>query len=172
MHLLNRSKNARAKRSNRLPGLYPLAIVGLSLFASCLPLFGKTLAKYEPPDGSIYYGYCASGYWSEEGFKKTISRIENQISPKPFLLYSFFVHAKENGRWNGWEWRAEGPNGKPVHGSGQYLKRVRDAGYTPVIAWTWMDWIKHEKSPRLQDLVAGKYDWYLDEWIEGGAFGG
>lgn len=124
-------------------------------------------AKYEPPDGSIYYGYCASGYWSETGMQNTLDRIYERVSDKPFLLYSFFVHAKEKGRWNGWRWRAEGPNGKPVHGSGTYLERVRDNGFVPVIAWTWMDWRDHSQSPTLDGLIRGEYDWYLDDWING-----
>jgi hypothetical protein len=30
-----------------------------------------------------------------------------------------------------------------------------------------MNYGDEEHSPRLQDLVAGKYDWYLDDWIAG-----
>lgn len=139
------------------------AVCGLIVPLSSL--FGA--AKYEPPDGSIYYGYSASGYWSDSQMKSTLDRIHNNVSDKPFLLYSFFVHAKEKGRWNGWYWRENGPDGQPVHGSGAYLERVRDNGYVPVIAWTWMDWRDHSQSPSLKGLLRGEYDWYLDEWITG-----
>lgn len=124
-------------------------------------------AKYEPPDGSIYYGYCLSGYWSDAEFDRNIDTIYNTVSDKPFVLMSIFVHAMENGRWNGWEYRPEGPNGKYVHGSGDYVKKVVEKGYVPVLAWTWMDWLDHSQSPTIQGLLRGEYDWYIDEWIEG-----
>ena len=150
--------------SIRLLGLIAMAFGSFNTVAFS---GAEQLAKYEPADGSIYLGYCASDYWSQESFDNMIDSIHTEVSEKPFLLYSMFVHAKEKGRWNGWEYRKDGPDGKPVHGSGAYLERIRDAGYTPVVAWTWMDWLDHSQSPSLKGLVRGEYDWYLDEWIEG-----
>lgn len=138
-----------------------------ALVSLCFVQSVQALAKYEPPNGSIYYGYCLSGYWSDAEFDHRIEQTYQEVSDKPFLLASIFVHAMENGRWNGWSYRPEGPNGKYVHGSGDYVKAVVDRGYIPVLAWTWMDWSNHATSPSLQGVVRGEYDWYIDEWIEG-----
>lgn len=143
---------------------YSASILCLSF---ALSSFAEAGAKYEPEDGSIYLGYCASGYWSESELNQTLETIETEVSDKPFLLYSMFVHAKESGRWNGWNYRKDGPNGREVHGSGDYVKSIVAKGFTPVLSWTWMDWSDHSQSPTLQGLVRGEYDWYLDEWIEG-----
>lgn len=137
------------------------------LFGLCCAHTAIAQAKFEPPDGSIYYGYCLSGYWSEAEMDQRIQHVHDNVSDKPFVLYSMFVHAMENGRWNGWSYRPEGPNGKYVHGSGDYVKRVVERGYIPVLAWTWMDWADHSQSPTIQGLLRGEYDWYIDEWIAG-----
>ena len=149
----------------RIPLLRAASTALLSLLAFSVSADAR--AKFEPADGLIYHGYCLSGYWTEEDLDRTLNTLHEEVSDRPWLLYSMFVHAKENGRWNGWEWRAEGPDGQPVHGAGKHLQWIRDRGYTPVMAWTWMDWSNHATSPSIAGLLRGEYDWYIDEWIDG-----
>jgi len=147
--------------------LFPRTVSAVLLSSACFVQSVYSLAKFEPPDGSIYFGYCLSGYWSSDEFDQRIDQTYQEVSAKPYLLSSIFVHAMENGRWNGWNYRPDGPNGKIIHGSGEHVKAVVDRGYIPVLAWTWMDWANHANSPSLQGVVRGEYDWYIDEWIEG-----
>lgn len=60
------------------------------------------------------------------------------------------------------------PDGGTCAGEAKgFAELDRTHGFVPVIAWAWMNFGDEEHSPKLQDVVAGKYDWYLDDWIKG-----
>lgn len=125
-------------------------------------------AKYEPSDGSVYHGLCLTGYWDANVFSKNLERYRTNVTEQPLALHSWFAHCKEKGKWRTWHWMDHTPDGGrgggPVKG---FAELSRKHGMVPVIAWAWMDYGNEEQSPRLQDVPAGKYDWYLDDWIKG-----
>lgn len=125
-------------------------------------------AKYEPADGSVYHGLCLSGYWDADLFAKNLERYRTTVTEQPLVLHSWFAHCQEKGKWRTWHWMDRTPDGGRGGGPAkQYAELSRKHGMAPLIAWTWMNWGDDQNSPRLQDLVAGKYDWYLDDWIKG-----
>ncbi|HEX8912624.1 MAG TPA: glycosyl hydrolase [Humisphaera sp.] len=128
----------------------------------------RTLAKYEPPDGSVYHGVCLTGFWSRDEFARSLAKWRAEVTDRPLVLQSWFAHCKENGKWRTWHWMDRTPDGGTCVGEARdYAETSRRNGLVPVIAWAWMDFGNERNSPRLQDLVAGKYDWYLDDWIKG-----
>ncbi|HZZ42439.1 MAG TPA: glycosyl hydrolase [Tepidisphaeraceae bacterium] len=148
-----------------------LGLLSLLGFLLCAPVLAAdppvTLAKFEPPDGVVYHGACISGEWGEADFKKALANYQTKVTDKPMALCSMFAHCMEMGHWNTWRWTKPTPDGNWGNGVGESIERIQAHGMVPVVAWTWMDWHQMAKSPRLQDLVAGKYDWYLDDWITG-----
>ena len=147
---------------------FMMALVTLSavLLSASVPS-AALHAKFEPADGITYHGVCLSGYWSDTDFDKRLKAYQAAVPDKPLALYSLFAHCMENGHWNTWRWTKPTPDGNWGNGVGVNIERVRDRGFVPVVAWTWMDWHQMKNSPRLQDVPAGKYDWYLDDWIKG-----
>lgn len=126
-----------------------------------------TSHKFEPPDGVTYHGVCLSGYWGDADFEQGLKAYQTAVPEKPVALYSMFAHCMESGHWNTWRWTKPTPDGNWGNAAGDQIKRVRDRGFVPIVAWTWMDWHQMKNSPRLQDVPTGKYDWYLDDWIKG-----
>lgn len=126
-------------------------------------------AKFEPPDGSVYHGVCLNGYWDGAEFDRNLARFRADVTDQRLVLHSWFAHAKERGKWRTWHYMNETPDGSgPTAGSAEsYANLSRRHGMVPLIAWTMMDWHDEPQSPRLQDLVAGKHDWYVDDWIRG-----
>ncbi len=138
--------------------------------ASALPPAKKTpLAKFEPADGSTYHGVCLPGYWIAPEFEANLARYRKVVGERPpLVLHSWFAHCKENGKWRTWHWMNDTPDGGKCAGEARgFAELDRKHGLVPVIAWTWMDFGNEARSPRLQDVVAGKFDWYLDDWITG-----
>ena len=128
----------------------------------------RPLAKYEPPDGSTYHGVCLSGYWTLKEFNANLARFRTTVTDRPLVLHSWFAHCQENGKWRTWHWMDKTPDGGQCAGpASDFAETDRVNRLVPVVAWAWMNYGDEEHSPRLQDLVAGKYDWYLDDWIAG-----
>jgi hypothetical protein len=128
----------------------------------------KQLAKFEPADGQTYHGICLPGSWDEKEFAANLAAYRKMVPQPPLVLHSWFAHCQEKGKWRTWHWMADTPDG--LHGGGPmdgYAEISRKNGMVPLIAWAWMEYPDEGKSPKLQDMVAGKYDWYLDEWIAG-----
>ena len=143
-------------------------LVGAVLSLLVLAAGAGAAAKYEPPDGKTYPGVCLSGYWTETEFAGNLQRYRAQVTDRPLVLHSWFAHCQEHGKWRTWHWMNATPDGGHCCGAAENFAAVgRKNGLVPVIAWTWMNYGDEEHSPRLQDLVAGKYDWYLDDWIQG-----
>jgi hypothetical protein len=128
----------------------------------------RPLAKYEPPDGSTYHGLCVSGYWTDAELRQQLDHYRTVVTDRPLVLQSWFAHCQEHGKWRTWHWMNSTPDGGSCCGAAaDFAERSRRNGLVPVVAWTWMNYGDEEHSPRLQDFVAGKYDWYLDDWIAG-----
>jgi hypothetical protein len=128
----------------------------------------RAAAPYEPPDGSVYHGLCLTGYWSPAEFDGNLARYRTAVTDRPLVLHSWFAHAQEHGKWRTWHWMNDTPDGGKCAGAAKETAELsRKHGSVPVIAWTMMNFFDEEHSPRLQDLTAGKLDWYLDDWIEG-----
>jgi hypothetical protein len=140
---------------------------GTLVFCSALAAESKAaLAKFEPPDGTTYFGYYIPGYQSDAGFDQSLAKHATQISSQPFTLLSMFIHSQEKGVWNTWSLN-QTPDGVRTTPAGAYVERVRARGFVPVVAWTWMNYADPEHSPDLKGVPLGKYDWYLDDWIAG-----
>ena len=139
-----------------------------SLILPLLFLFAAGAAKYEPPDGTTYHGLCLSGYWTPQEFERSLENYRTKVTQQPLALHSWFAHCQEHGKWRTWHWMNSTPDGGHCCGPASgFAQTDRAHGLVPVIAWTWMNYGDEEHSPRLQDLIAGKYDWYLDDWIAG-----
>jgi hypothetical protein len=140
-------------------------VAGVLVVAS----FGAGPAKYEPPDGSTYHGVCLTGYWNKDEFARSLDRFRKDVTAvPPLVVQSWFAHCQEHGKWRTWHWMNKTPDGGTCCGPARdYAETSRHNGLVPVIAWTWMNYGDEKNSPRLQDLTAGKYDWYLDDWIKG-----
>ena len=112
-------------------------------------------AKYEPPDGTTYYGVCLPGYWNADEFAANLARYRQTVGDQPpLVLHSWFAHCQENGKWRTWHWMNQTPDGGRCAGPAQsYAEASRKHGLVPVIAWTWMEFPDRGRSPRLQDLV-------------------
>ena len=147
-------------------------VLAFSLMASAAspttePL-AKPRAKFEPPDGVAYHGVCLNGVWSEQLTRQNLASYRSTVTTVPLVLHSWFAHCQENAKWRTWHWMNRTPDGKQCCGpAGEYAERSRKLGLVPVIAWAWDDFQSQATAPRLQDLTAGKYDWYLDDWIAG-----
>lgn len=129
---------------------------------------GKRLAPYEPPDGSVYHGVCLTGYWSQAETEQNLAKYRSAVTGQRLVLHSWFAHAREKGKWRTWHWVDPAPDGRRCAGEARGTAEMsRKLGLTPVIAWTMMDFFDEADSPKLQDLTAGKLDWYLDDWIKG-----
>jgi hypothetical protein len=142
--------------------------LSLLLLFCALPSTAFAAAKYEPADGKTYHGVCLDGYWNPDEFAGKLAHYRSGVSDRPLVLHSWFAHCKEQGKWRTWHWMNQTPDGGHCCGPASgFAELDRKHGMVPVIAWTWMNYGDEEHSPRLQDLVAGKYDWYLDDWIAG-----
>lgn len=165
------------KKHARLFCILPAAVViSIAVFASAsesTPAPGASSptkpAKYEPPDGTTYHGVCLPGYWRAEEFAANLAQYRAAVGDHPpLVLHSWFAHCQELGKWRTWHWMNQTPDGGRCAGPAQsYAETSRKHGLVPVIAWTWMEYPDQGHSPRLQDLIAGQYDWYLDDWIKG-----
>lgn len=164
------------KCESRWFGFCPLAAVALALAGSLLswhadaaPPGSRVPAKYEPSDGTMYHGVCLPGYWNADEFAVNLAQYRSAVTDHPpLVLHSWFAHCQERGKWRTWHWMNQTPDGGRCAGPAQsYAELSRKHGLVPLIAWTWMEYPDQGQSPRLQDLVAGKYDWYLDDWIQG-----
>jgi hypothetical protein len=137
------------------------------LAAVLLAAVAPDRAKFEPADGAAYHGVCLPGYWIAAEFEANLAKYR-EVTQRPIVLHSWFAHCKEGGKWRPWTWINTPPDGGQCTGEArEFAELDRKHGFVPVIAWAWMDWGNDEKSPRLQDVVAGQFDWYLDNWIEG-----
>ena len=141
-----------------------LALLGVHEMANAAAPVSR--AKYEPADGTTYLGYYVPGYQSAADFEKALTKQASEISSQSFCLLSMFIHAQEKGVWNSWS-LSRAPDGTRCTPAGRYLENVRAKGYTPVLAWTWMNYADPEHSPDLKGVPLGQYDWYLDDWIAG-----
>jgi hypothetical protein len=150
---------------NRTGVIAVFLALSAALLSAANPPASAPRAKFEPPDGLTYHGVCLFGYWADADFDKRLKAYQAAIPDKPVALYSMFAHCMENGHWNTWRWTKPTPDGNWGNGVGANIERGR--GRVPVVAWTWMDWHQMKNSPRLQDVPAGKYDWYFDDWIKG-----
>ena len=143
-------------------GAWLLAVAGTVSAAE------KPPAKFEPPDGVCWHGVCLPGSWAEADLKKNLDDYRQQVTARPIVLHSFFAHCQEHGKWRTWHWMNDTPDGGKCAGEARgYFELDRKHGMVPLVAWAWMNYFDEEHSPKLQDLVAGKYDWYLDDWIAG-----
>ncbi len=128
----------------------------------------RPLARFEPADGVTYHGLCLPGYWDAAEFKQHLENYRKNVTDRPLALHSWFAHCQEHGKWRTWHWMDATPDGGTCAGEAKgFAELDRTHGFVPVIAWAWMNFGDEEHSPKLQDVVAGKYDWYLDDWIKG-----
>lgn len=165
------------KKHAKLLCILPAAVVvSVAAFASAsesTPAPGASSptkpAKYEPPVGTTYHGVCLPGYWRAEEFAANLAQYRAAVGDHPpLVLHSWFAHCQELAKWRTWHWMNQTPDGGRCAGPAQsYAETSRKHGLVPVIAWTWMEYPDQGHSPRLQDLIAGQYDWYLDDWIKG-----
>ncbi len=159
----------RRRNVDRLSAVLSAWAVAASVCLGAAPPAARAPAKYEPPDGTTYHGACLPGSWNAEEFAGNLANYRKAVGDRPpLVLHSWFAHCQEQGKWRTWHWMNETPDGGRCAGTAQsYAELSRKHGLVPLIAWTWMEFPDRGRSPRLQDLVAGKYDWYLDDWIQG-----
>jgi len=124
-------------------------------------------AKYEPPDGKIYHGICLPGYGLPARFKQRLQTYRTEVIDIQPILSSIFWNCQNEGTWNTLLRSDPAPDGTPCNPQINSLKLMRQLGMIPMVAWIWQNYGDAENTPYLRDYLAGHYDWYIEDWIQG-----
>ncbi|MEM6822088.1 MAG: glycosyl hydrolase, partial [Verrucomicrobiota bacterium] len=113
------------------------------------------------------HGVCLPGYAQPKKFKARLQAYRDRVIDKQPALSSIFWNCQNEGKWNTLLKRGTAPDGSPCQPQMKSLRLMRELKMVPVVAWIWYNYRDPMNTPLLHDYIKGKYDWYIDDWIQG-----